>query len=157
MKPTRAPLENGWRCRDRGRRSAHAGGGCGLDVARQLRAEFADGERARRFRQHPDRAGLERGHGCGGASGGNGADDDDRDGSVLLEDFEKGQPIHPRHLDVEGQHVGVERLDHVARHVRIGRGTHDFDFRIPREGVGNHATDDRGVVHDEDFDFWIHG
>ena len=81
-------------------------------------------------------------------------DDDDRHGPVLLKNLQKRQAVHARHLDVERQHVRLQFQNHVARDVRIAGGADDFDFRVRSKGVGNHAADDGGVVHNQHTDFF---
>ena len=56
------------------------------------------------------------------------------------------QPVHPRHLDVEGDHVGVQFADHLAAFGGIGRSGDDLDIGFLAQpvhqdgahGGGNH-------------------
>ncbi|MPL90517.1 hypothetical protein SDC9_36569 [bioreactor metagenome] len=63
--------------------------------------------------------------------------------------FEEGEPVHPRHLDIERQHIGLQRLDQVARLVGVGGLAHDLEPRIGPQHRPDQAADRRRVVHDQ--------
>ena len=72
---------------------------------------------------------------------------------VLHEDFQERDAVHPRHLDIEREHVGLELDNFVPRDKRVDRCADDFDLRIRIERVAGQLAHDRGVVHDENADF----
>ena len=76
-------------------------------------------------------------------------DDDRRHGMKVHQLLQEGEPVHARHFDVQGQHVGLERKDLVAGHVRIGRGADHFDVRLSRQGLGQDLAHDGGIVDDQ--------
>ena len=76
--------------------------------------------------------------------------DHHRQRMMLHEDPEKREAVHPRHLEVERQHVGIEGDDLLAGHVGITGGTHHLDLRILAQGVADRLADERRIVDDED-------
>ena len=78
------------------------------------------------------------------------ADDDHRHGVMFHQPLEEREPVHPRHLDVQRQHVRLVAQDQVTGDKRIGRDTDDFDVRLTTEHVGQHLAHDGRVVDDKD-------
>ncbi len=64
----------------------------------------------------------------------------------LLEELE---PVHLRHLDVEGHDVGIERLDRLARLQRIGGLADHLDAGIVGERSRDQAAHRGRIVDDE--------
>ena len=64
----------------------------------------------------------------------------------LLEEFEA---VHVRHLDVERDDVGIERLDRVARLAGVAGLADDLDVRIDAAGSPDQAAHGGGIVDDE--------
>jgi hypothetical protein len=152
--PVEAPSKmrargSNWRTGAGGSRSP----GTGAAARAWLRADVAEGGGAAGFAQHvegPEPEGFE---GVFGTALREGAHDNHRDGPALHEDFEEGEAVHARHLDVQRDDVGVEFLDLVAGGVGIDGGADDLDFGVSVERIGRHAADHGGVVDDEDADF----
>ena len=69
--------------------------------------------------------------------------------------LQERQPVHARHLDVQRQHVGLERQNLVARHVRIGRRADHFQVRLSRQGFRQDLADDGRIVDDQNADFSV--
>ncbi|OQB89482.1 MAG: hypothetical protein BWX86_02448 [Verrucomicrobia bacterium ADurb.Bin122] len=134
--------------------------GGGLDFLDELRAEVAERVGVSGLTEDIDGADAE-GFQCGlGASLGQGAHDDDRHGPVLHDEAQECEAIHPGHFDVEGDDIGLQAFDLVARDVGIDGGADHLDFRVGGEGVGDEFTHDGGVIDDENADFarqWGHG
>ena len=74
---------------------------------------------------------------------------------MFLENLQKRQAIHARHLNVQRQDIRLQLQNHIARHVRIAGRAHNFNFRILRQSVGNHAAHDCGIVHHQHADFLL--
>jgi hypothetical protein len=118
-------------------------------VKRQALAEGADRHRAVRLRQHVDRPcleGVERRLRAGLRQR---THDHHRQRMVLHQDPQERQAVHPRHLEVERQHVGIEPGDLLSGHVGVARRAHHLDLGIRRERVGDRLADERRVVDDE--------
>jgi hypothetical protein len=75
--------------------------------------------------------------------------------------LEKVEAVHFRHLDVEREHVRIERLDHLARHQRVGRGADHFEIALAIDDVGQQAAHQRRVIDDQHaglaHDEWVSG
>ena len=78
------------------------------------------------------------------------ADDDDRRRLPRHQDAEEGEPVHPRHLQVERDDVGLEQRGELERLFAVGRLAHDLDLRVVREHVGDVSAVVRRVVDDEE-------
>ena len=72
------------------------------------------------------------------------------------EALEKRQTVHARHLNVQGEDVGVERLDFFAGDVGILRRTHHFQIVVALDELGQHLAHQRRVIHDKDPDGYAH-
>jgi hypothetical protein len=68
--------------------------------------------------------------------------------------FQKLEPAHARHIDVEGDDVGAMLQQQLARFVRIGRGADDFDVRVRRQQTGEQPPDGGRIVNQENPDHW---
>ncbi|PAV70594.1 hypothetical protein WR25_01976 [Diploscapter pachys] len=71
---------------------------------------------------------------------------DDGHGAQAHDLFEEVEAVHPRHLDIERDDVGVERLDHLARGHRPVGGADDLDIRILRQAVRHHRPHRRRII-----------
>jgi len=60
-----------------------------------------------------------------------------------------------RHLDVEREHVGVQRADHVARGERIGRGADDDHVGLLVHDRRDDSANKARIVDDQDFDLHL--
>jgi hypothetical protein len=132
-----------------------AGTGRALDAVGQLFAQAANVPSGTLLGHHVDGAKFQSAQCKFGASLRKRADDDHRHGPVFLEDFEESQSVHARHLDIQGQHIGFQLQNHVARHIRVAGGAHHLNFRVLRQRVRNHSADDGGIVHDEHTNFFL--
>jgi hypothetical protein len=75
-----------------------------------------------------------------------------RHGAQPHEILEEGDAVHLRHFHIQGDHIGVERFDLLARHVRIAGDAYDLNARVAPQDVGEQTAHQGGVVHDEDLD-----
>ena len=66
--------------------------------------------------------------------------------------FQKLEPIHLGHLDVEGHHVRNERLDRLARLHGVRRLADDRDVGVLRQGQANEAAHGCGIIDDKHAD-----
>ena len=71
-------------------------------------------------------------------------------GTVLHQLGQEGEPVHARHLDVEGDHVRLQPHDHVAGDVGIDRRAHHLDVGVATQLLGQDLPHDGGVVDHED-------
>lgn len=76
-------------------------------------------------------------------------DHDDRHGPQAHDLFEKLQPVHFRHLDVECHDIGIELLDGGTRFHGVAGLPDDFDLRIGLEHSRNQAAHGRTIIDDE--------
>ena len=141
--------ERGGRCRagDAGR----AGGGFDFrdEFAREVGAEGSP----RGFGEDIHRAGFEGLQGVLGALCTQGAENHGRHGVLSGEDFQEGDAIHFRHLNIESQNIRLELQDHVPGFVGVGSGANHFDRGIGRESIRNKPPENRGVVHNQNAGF----
>ena len=94
--------------------------------------------------------GLERG---GGASLGDRREHDHRQVGVVLAQLHDGlEPVHHRHLDVEGDDVGVEQRDLRQGDLAVGGRPDDLDVGVARQDVRDESSYDDRVVDDEHAD-----
>jgi hypothetical protein len=63
------------------------------------------------------------------------------------------QPIHARHLDVEGDDVRQLLADALGGYKRIAGGGNHHYFRIRGENLVQCLTDHGGVIHDKNANF----
>src|SRR5579862_6963754 len=59
------------------------------------------------------------------------------------------QAIHPRHFQIERDHVGMKLLDFYQRERAIHSSRYDFDGRITLENCGNKFPHESGIIHYE--------
>jgi len=63
--------------------------------------------------------------------------------------FEEGQPIHARHLDVQGEHVRVQRFNFFSGDIWIARRSHYLKLRVGTKDLREQLAHQRRVVYDE--------
>ena len=95
---------------------------------------------------------FESGQGDLGAGLGQCRDHDDGHRPQAHDLLEELQAVHVRHLDVEGDDIGVQPLDGFARLQRIGGRADHLDFGIAAQGGRDQAPHGGRVVDDEDAD-----
>ena len=66
--------------------------------------------------------------------------------------FEKLDPIHVRHLDVERDDIGIQSLDSLPGFMGIGRLADDLDERVGPQTRGDEAAHRWAVIDDEHAD-----
>ncbi len=128
-----------------------AGSGRGLHLVLQLAGQgrhLVD-DVVRRLGDEIDRADLKRLERHLGADLGERGDHHDRHRAQRHDLAQEGHAVHERHLDVEGDDIGMKRLDALARDVRIGRGADHLDLRIGRQQRRQQLPHQRGIVDDE--------
>ena len=69
--------------------------------------------------------------------------------------LEKRQPIHARHLDIQGDDIRHLFADTLSRHEGVGRGAYDLDFRVGGEDFAQGLSHHCGVVHDKNANFGV--
>jgi hypothetical protein len=82
------------------------------------------------FRNIVDCAQTESAQSCLRASFGERGNHDHGHGMAAHKLFEEGQAIHARHLDIEGQHIGMESLDFFPGSKGVTRGPDNFELRV---------------------------
>jgi hypothetical protein len=75
--------------------------------------------------------------------------DDDGDGAGGHDLLEERQPVHPRHLEVERDDVGVGHTQQVPGRERVFRHADDLDRAVFGEVFCERVPDGHGVVHDQ--------
>jgi hypothetical protein len=70
----------------------------------------------------------------------------------LAQVLEGLQPVHDRHLDVEGHQVGVELRDLGQRDPPVGGRAHDLEPGVRGQDVADQPAHDDGVVDDQHSD-----
>jgi hypothetical protein len=118
-----------------GAAATSAGYGGRLDFSHQLLAQVSHGIGAAGLRHHIHCSGFESIQGMLGSRLAQRTHDHHRQRMVLHEDLEKGDPIHPRHLNVERDHVGLQLEDFVPRNVGIHRGANHLDVGLCVQSV----------------------
>ena len=78
-----------------------------------------------------------------------GGDHQHRHGAKAHELFQKVEAVHPGHLDIEGQHVGVEIADHLPGRQGIGSLAHHDHIVGLGNDSGEDPPDQGRVVHDQ--------
>ena len=78
---------------------------------------------------------------------------DDRHGPEPHQVPEERPSIHPRHLDVQSEHVGVGHLDQLTSFKRVRSFSDYLDIRIAFQDIGQQAAYQGGIVDDGDADF----
>ena len=63
--------------------------------------------------------------------------------------FEEVEAGHLRHLDIERDDIGIERLDRIARFERIRGFAHDFDVGRDRERMRDQLPHAARIIDDE--------
>ncbi|MNT21065.1 hypothetical protein D3C72_1563890 [compost metagenome] len=116
-----------------------------------LVGEIAEGAciARRRFADTVESADFKRGQRRVRAAVGERRDHDDRHGAQAHDLFEKFQPVHFRHLDVERHDIGIELLDGGARLHGVAGLTDHLDFGIGLEDGRNQAAHRRRIIDDE--------
>jgi hypothetical protein len=56
--------------------------------------------------------------------------------------FEKCQPVHARHLDIQREYVRLESQNLVAGHEGVRRGSYHLHVLLRGEGIGQQFADD---------------
>ena len=130
-------------------------GRCCLDVVGELPGERPDRHRAVGLGENVDGAGFEGIKRHLRAGLGQGADHHHRHRMMLHEDPQEGQPVHPRHLEVEREHVGGEPHDLLAGHIGIARRSHHLDPRIEVERVCDRLPHECRIVDDKHAEFLL--
>ena len=126
-----------------------------LDVVGQLPGQGPDRHRAIGLGEDVDGAGLEGIEGHLRAGLGQGADHHHWHRMVLHQDPQEGQPIHPRHLEVERDHVGGEPHDLLAGYVGIAGRSHHLDPGVEIEAIGDRLPHECRIVDDEHAEFLL--
>ncbi len=82
---------------------------------------------------------------------------DHRDGMLAHDLLQEGEPIHARHLDIQGDDVRRSGLYSFGGHERIGSSADHFDVRVRRQDIAERLPDHGGIVHDQNADpFLLH-
>jgi hypothetical protein len=97
-----------------------------------------------------DRAQLQRAQGHLGPGLGQAGDHDHRHRPQAHDLLEELDAVHVRHLDVEGDDVGVQGLDHAPGLERVAGGADHLDLGVTGQGGRDQAPHGGGVVDDED-------
>ena len=124
-----------------------------LDMEGEFLSQVTDRRAAARLGQHVDRAGLDGVHRQLRPSLRERTDHDHRQRMLRHQNLQEGQPVHPRHLHVEREDVGVEPEDLLAGHIGIAGGPNHLDLRILVERVADRLADQRRIVDDENAKF----
>ena len=134
------------------RHAAHARGGRRLDLRADLELQRVEGfaQALRGLGDVVDGPQLQCAKRGVGTILGQRRDHHDRHGPHAHQPFEELDAVHARHLHVERQHVGIERLDLLARDDRVGRGAHDLEVGVARQDAGQHLAHECRIVDDED-------
>ena len=74
------------------------------------------------------------------------AEEQDRPGAVAHDAPQRLEPLHARHLEVEGHHVGRRALDPAQRDGTVRRGVDAADGGVAPEDGAHRLTHDDGVV-----------
>src|SRR5436190_1152798 len=69
--------------------------------------------------------------------------------------LQEREAVHVRHLDVEREHVRIQRADHVARGERIGRGADHDHVGLLVHDRRDDSADKARIVDDQDFDLHL--
>ena len=78
---------------------------------------------------------------------------------VFLQYFQKGQPIHARHLEVKSDDVWLQCDNLVARHIGITGVTYDVNLGITGQGIADREPGQGGIIHNQHPNFanqWLH-
>ena len=67
--------------------------------------------------------------------------------------LQERQPIHARHLDIQGDNIRHLFAHPLRRHKGVGSGPHDLDFRVAGEDFAECLSNHGGVVHDKNANF----
>ena len=134
------------------------GGGGELDLADQLlghalEAEALGAGRLAHIVDRPQLEGADSGVGAGLGEAGNHHHRRRPQGHDL---FQERQAVHLRHLDVEGDDVGTDGLDDLARFEGIGGGADDLDPIVPGQRRGQHLAHQIAVVDNHHSDRAAH-
>jgi hypothetical protein len=126
----------------------------GLDLGDELLGDAgqrllhaADVRRLRHVVRRTGRQGVQR---RGRAALGERGEHDDRQARPRAAQLAHGlDAVHDGHLDVHRHQVRRELLDLGLRDLTVGGGADDVDRGVPGERVGDEASHDDGVVHDQ--------
>ena len=135
------------RARARGR---HGGGG--PDLFGQNSAVGVSAIRAARFVHDINRSGLKGFQRFVRTARGQRTHDDHRHGTVFHNELEEADAVHARHLNIERDHLGRQRQDFVARHIRVHRRANHFDVGKRGEAVGDDLASQRRIIHHQKAD-----
>ena len=61
----------------------------------------------------------------------------------------EGHPVHPGHLDIESDHVGLQFDDLVAGDIGVRRGADHLDLRVSDELPSQDVPHHRRIIHDQ--------
>ena len=122
-------------------------GGADHGIAQGLRGVTQPiGDAQRRLGDDLDGAQLQRPDRRVGTLLGQGRDHDHRHGVQPHQMVEKGQAVHARHLDIQGNHIGLQLLDQRAGLIRIVGGAHHLYAPVSAQQFGEQLADHRRVV-----------
>jgi len=126
-------------------------GGGGLHLLRQIGEHLAEGGTVLGARLADDlhRSGLQGFQRPPGPFRGHRGNDDRRNRILRNQPLEELDPVHPRHLHVEGQHVRLEENDLVAGGIGVGSLAHNLYIRVKGQAALKKVPSDRGVVDDK--------
>jgi hypothetical protein len=105
-----------------------------------------------RLGQEVDGAQFEGLQGDFGAGRGQGRNHDHRHRSQAHKPVQELEAVHARHFHVQGQDVGIERLDHLARDHGIGRRADHIEIRCAADDLGQQRPHQCGVIDHEYLD-----
>src|SRR2546426_1137979 len=83
--------------------------------------------------------------------------EDDRRLRGAHEPFQRAESPFRQDGHIEGDHVGLEPRDRLARVVQVRHRSRDFDLEIRRQDGGENASCHRRTLDDEDADLPFHG
>jgi len=116
------------------------------DAALQAVGDLADGIRATGLGDDVDGAGRQRLDADVGSRRRQRTHDDDGQWVVLHQPLQERESVHPRHLDIERQHVRIVAQDEVAGDEWIRRDTDDLDIRFAAQHIRQHFAHDGRIV-----------
>src|SRR5205807_6878858 len=66
------------------------------------------------------------------------------------------EPVHPRHLQIERDHVRLQVCNFLQREGSVHGRSDDFDVRIPGQNARYQLAHERGIVHDKNSNAFAH-
>src|SRR5258708_30418674 len=84
------------------------------------------------------------------------AEENDRERSAPHDEAQRFNAIHAGHVQVQGDHIGLQLFNFFQRKCAVHSGANNFNGRFARQNRGNQFPHESGIIDDENSDTVAH-